>query len=351
MRLRYITPLTFPSKFVNRLQVMKMSAAFTKQADFALYIAKSGISHDQLFREYNVREPFSIKEVGEVIMPPRRFWQARKFLSVIKNEPPDTIWYVRDVLLADWICWFSRGFRKNYFFELHTVTRFSKERYQRVLGNARGVIVTGNSKEKDVRSLGIIDDKKAVLVADNGVDFSEFDALRHEKTSIRESLGLPQDKLLVVYAGTDAENYGTGVLRKAANMLIHEAEILIISGKPRNDALRYMAASDILAAPYLAANDHFKKYMSPMKVREYMAMERPIIISDLPATRFLPEDTAYFVPSGDATAFVSAVREIIKHKEEADKRAYRARKYAEMQGFSWDERARRIIDFIKTQTV
>lgn len=347
MKLDYFTPLTFPSRYVNRLQVMKMAAAFTKRADFSLYIAESRFSHEILFREYNIRSPFFIQEVGSgFFVPPRRIWQACKFLTPISNAPTETVWYVRDVLLADWLLFFSKRFRNRYFFELHTLARFSDDRYRRVLTHARGVITTNEEKKEDIIKKFPIAANR-ILVASNGVDLEEFQILKDCKTEMRKELGFAENLCHVVYAGTDAEPYGTLVLREAAQFLKNMAQVHIISGRSRNEALKYMAAADVLVAPYIPTDEHFRKYMSPMKLREYMAMERPIIVSDLPSTRaYLPQDAAFFVPAGSVQQLVLSIRSICSDAgmEERKQRVRRAATYVGQ--FSWDLRAERILHFI-----
>lgn len=346
--IHYLTPLTFPSRYVNRLQVMKMSGAFAKQVDFTLYIAESRVGHAELFRAYNIRDTFHVEEVGSVVLPPRRLWQARRFLSVVTKSKNDAVWYIRDILLADWLLFFSARFRERYFFELHTLARFSDARYRRVLCRARGIITTNEQKKKDIVDRFGIEEKK-ILVAPNGVDFEEFRVLKDRKIEIRKELGIKEEIPLVVYAGTDAEAYGTGVLRDAARLLRNNARVEIISGKPRNDALKYMAAADVLTAPYLAANDHFIKYMSPMKIREYMAMERPMVVSDLPSIRaYLPtEEYAFFASEGNHQDLARALNEALGNRDEAQRRAAHAYEMARTCGFSWETRAKHIVDFIR----
>lgn len=346
MKLYYLTPFTFPSRSVNRLQVLKMSAAFTKRADFALYIAESRLYDEELFREYNIRDPFFLKQVGKAKFPPRRFWQAWKFRPILDTALPDVVWYIRDVLLADWLLFFDKQFRNRYFFELHTLSRFSKRRYHRVLLGARGIITTNEEKKKDIiKWFGV--PAEHILVAQNGVDFDEFNVLKGRKKEIRNELGIEENIPLVVYAGTDAKEYGTDVLRDAVKLI--RGTVDIISGKPRNVALKYMAAADVLVAPYLGESDHFKKYMSPMKLREYMAMERPMVVSDLPSIRaYLPtEDCAYFTAAGDSQDLARKINDALEHREEANRRAKNAYNLAHNGGFSWDRRAERILGFMQ----
>lgn len=323
---------------------MKTSAALSKQADFALYIGKAHLPFSVLFREYNIDTPFRVEEMGLSRARPQSFWMARRYRALIQKSDPATIWYTRDVLLAFWLTFFCQAFRQRYVFELHTLARFPRLIYRRVLSHARCIITTNERKKKDIETIfGISTDK--ILVAGNGIDLAEFAALPSQEEA-RKQLGLTISKPLIVYAGTDAKEYGTGVLRNVQNILQTDAEILIVSGESRNRALLHMAAADILVAPYLDANEHFRHYMSPMKIKEYMAMGRPIIASDLPAVReILDDSSAFFAEPGNAQSLAEAIRLAVKNPAEADTRRDLAHKQAE--SFVWDRRASDILDFIE----
>lgn len=344
MRLLYFTPLTYPSRFGNRLQVMKMSAAFSTQADFALVLAKLHVPQEQIFEEYSIKKPFTVREVGLALLWPRSFWQAWRLVALISEADAGTVFYTRDVLMAFWLTFLSRRFRENYFFELHTLSRFPRWIYRRVLVSSRGIITTNARKKDDVvRIFGV--DRGRVLVRGNGIDLEEFAALPG-KEEARRQLGITTFKPLVVYAGTVAQNYGAGVMDVARRLLGGEAEIRVISGEHKTLLLTTVAA-DILIAPYLAANDHFRLFMSPMKIKEYMAAGRAMIVSDLPAIReILDESAAFFVAPGDAQALADMIRFVIAHPDEAAERAQHAEERA--RDFTWTKRAEDIIHFIES---
>ena len=348
MRLRYLTPLTYPSRLANRVQVMKMSAALSKQADFALYIENTKVPSEELFHDYSIHAPFTIKEVGQPSLWPRSFWLAWKYRALINVSEKDVVWYVRDVLLTFWLIVLSRKFRNSYIFELHTLSRFPNFVYRRVLSNAACTITTNERKKKDIQSqYGIPAD--SILVAGNGIDLEEF-SLLPSREEARRILAITTTKPLLVYTGTDEKNYGTGILREAAKILSGQTEMLIITGKPRREALMYMRAADVLVAPYLGENEHMRLYMSPMKVKEYMAEAKPIIVSDLPAVRDvgLTEKQVFFTEPGSAKALAESIQFVLTHPEEAEKRSREVRMLANQ--FTWDNRAERIINFISSKT-
>lgn len=344
MKLYYLTPLTFPSRYANRVQVMKMTAAFARTVDVVLVVAKLYEPLDAIRTAYAVNAIFSILETGYARMRPRSMWQIWRLRRIIHVADRDTVFYTRDVLMTLWLVLFSRKFRNNYFFELHTLARFPAWIYRYVLTHARGVVTTNECKKEDiVRMFGIQSDR--ILVRGNGVDVAEFDALP-AKEEARHKLNLSVSKPLVVYAGTMAEYYGARVIEEVRGLLAGDAEVCVVSGEARAKALLYMAAADILIAPYLSANDHFRLYMSPMKVKEYMATGRPMIVSDLPAVREIADESAvWLVQPGSARALADAIRYVIAHPKEGEARAQHARVLAE--GMTWDKRAQDIIHFME----
>jgi len=102
-----------------------------------------------------------------------------------------------------------------------------------------------------------------------------------------------------------------------------------------------LAACDVLVMPF-PDKPHYRKYMSPLKMFEYMASGKPIITSDLPPVRdVLSESTAVFCEPGSADSLLHALRFIIAHPEDAASRARTAA--ALVQEHSWEKRMERIL--------
>jgi glycosyltransferase involved in cell wall biosynthesis len=103
----------------------------------------------------------------------------------------------------------------------------------------------------------------------------------------------------------------------------------------------HLAASTILALPNPASaiSTHFT---SPLKLFEYMAAERPIVASDLPALREVLRDGehALLVPPGDPAALAAAIRRLLEDPALAARLAAAAR--AAVAEYGWDRRAARL---------
>jgi len=125
-----------------------------------------------------------------------------------------------------------------------------------------------------------------------------------------------------------------------------EMEFIVCTNKPRNIALKYMKASDILLAPYSAKNERIRLYSSPVKIKEYLASGTPMVVSDIPAAReIIGEGEGYFAEPDNAGDFMAEIRKILDNPEEGKRRAEKVKEKAG--DYSWQKRAETILKFIK----
>jgi glycosyltransferase involved in cell wall biosynthesis len=108
------------------------------------------------------------------------------------------------------------------------------------------------------------------------------------------------------------------------------------------------AACDILLAPYAAGartagGFDTTRWMSPLKLFEYMAAGKAIVCSDLPVLGEVLEDgaTALLAPPGDLAAWTTALDELA----DADRRNAlgEAARLRWQEAFTWDARARKVL--------
>ncbi len=85
--------------------------------------------------------------------------------------------------------------------------------------------------------------------------------------------------------------------------------------------------------------------MSPMKMFEYMASQRPIIASDLPAIKeILNPDNAFLIKSDSSISLAQSIEKILQNKILADRILKRA--YQDIKQYTWQKRVKNIINFI-----
>lgn len=116
------------------------------------------------------------------------------------------------------------------------------------------------------------------------------------------------------------------------------------------DARALQADADVLVAPFARriesdSGHDIARWTSPMKLFEYMASGRPIVVSDLPVLREVlrPEVDALMVPPEDVDAFAEALERLREDPALGERLAESAltRVAAE---FTWEIRARRILE-------
>ncbi|GAA2563973.1 hypothetical protein GCM10009861_25010 [Neomicrococcus aestuarii] len=107
---------------------------------------------------------------------------------------------------------------------------------------------------------------------------------------------------------------GLRLRRTAADIGLNPNEIFV-GRVPREEAVRYHQALDIFVVP---RNDLLvTRAVTPLKPVEAMAMERPVIASDLPALREIVVDgiTGVLVPPADSESLARAIEELVDDAE------------------------------------
>jgi glycosyltransferase involved in cell wall biosynthesis len=124
--------------------------------------------------------------------------------------------------------------------------------------------------------------------------------------------------------------------------------ILLTGFVPNADLPLYQAACDVLLMPYqqrvqASSGGDIARYLSPMKLFEYLACQRPILSSDLPVLQeVLNSQNAVLLPGDDPAAWAAALHNLRSSPELCRRLAEGARQDAD--AYTWEGRARRILD-------
>ena len=127
----------------------------------------------------------------------------------------------------------------------------------------------------------------------------------------------------------------------------HLDNILLAGFVPNADLPRYQAACDVLLMPYqrqvaASSGGDISRYLSPMKLFEYLACGRPIVSSDLPVLQeVLSSENAILLNGEDVDAWVAALQRLEAEPDLRLRLAARAR--ADAQQYSWEARAGKIL--------
>ena len=124
------------------------------------------------------------------------------------------------------------------------------------------------------------------------------------------------------------------------------SNIIINPFQTRAKVALYMKASDILVIPNSGKEKISSHYTSPLKLFEYMAAQKPIIVSDLPSIRdIVNEEDAVFAKPDSPQSFAEAIEKILGDVGLARKISLNV--YEKVKRYSWQERAKKIMEKIK----
>lgn len=272
-------------------------------------------------------------------------WMRREDI-VLTNEP-----------LPAYIASF---FSRRVVFEVHDFPERHTAFYRQLFARVHTVLCTNEWKHAQLqKQFGV--SPRTLLLERNAVEVEKFGSF--SKHAARERLGLPQGVSIVVYTGHLYEHKGADVLAEAT-ALVPEVEAVFVGGtkidvetftkrwgsnsnirvvgqRPHEEIPLWQAAADVLVLPNSAHEDISARYTSPMKLFEYMASERPIVASRVPAIQeVLREDVGYFVEADSPEALAQGIRHAITDPEAAAK-AHKAHDI--VREHSWERRAERII--------
>ncbi|MDD5031494.1 MAG: glycosyltransferase [Patescibacteria group bacterium] len=374
VKLIYLANARIPTEKAHGRQIMKMSEAFAETGSEVELVVPQRFSKikENPFLFYGVKKKFKIKKIFSldlVNLGRVGFWvQTISFLILAKiylTFKSYDILYTREQLAG--------LFFNKFVLELHSLPENISRIHKKIWPKAKYLIVLTNFIKDGLVNFGLPADK--ILIAPDGVDLKEFD-INLTKEGAREKFGLPTGKIILGYTGsfkTMGMDKGISDILKALKIILNERQdifFLAVGGSkedinyykgitqslgvannifllPRvgiRELAVYQKACDILLMPF-PYKKHYAFYMSPIKMFEYMASQRPIITSDLPAIReILNEDKAFFVKPDNPESLAEGIKEVLQNRALADKILKKA--YQDVKHYTWKNRAINIINFI-----
>jgi len=292
----------------------------------------------------------------------------------------ETIFFTRDINIAFVLITLLPNIRKKIYIELHNFPSI-KKRINRQLGILRkcaGIITLTKVMKKELINYGISNSK--ILYEPDAVDLSQF-KLKITKNDARKILNLPKNIKIFLYLGkfhTLGKEKGIPeIIKSIHHIKLKEEYKIYIVGGPMDRVNKYfriiqnykidldkvvflgrqeikniplwLKSADILLMPH-PKTIFYEKYVSPLKLFEYMCSDNPIIASNLDAIKEIlsHRNNSYLVEPGSSKSIARAIKYLINNKSLSTKIAKKA--FIDVDNYSWLKRGERIYKFIAKVT-
>lgn len=369
MKIAYLSNSYIPSKSANSIHVMKMCSAFAANGHEVTLIAKKAkdlFIDFNYYEYYDVDENFKIKlyNCGSSSFNNMLFSLKSSLFSKLHNF--DLV-YSRNLYSS----FFSTTFLKKTIHESHSPensTFISKLIFKYIYKKPSLIFITVISHSLKLIIQNEYNISKKIFVAHDGADFPK-------KSSIDLRTKQLNSDFNVVYIGHLYKGRGIDLIVRLAKLMTKN-KFHIIGGNDKDlsywkmqckdltniifygfieqkELQKYKEFADILIAPYMkkvsvsGGRGDTSKWMSPLKVFEYMAAQKPIIISDIPVLReILNDNSAIFCDPYNIQDWIDAIQKLKNDPEFSKKIALNSFKEFSIK-YSWKSRANKLINLCK----
>lgn len=371
MNIFYFSGTKLPSQNAQSIHTMKMAQAFSKTGhDVTLFAGGvNNAASDDIFNIYDTEQIFKLYLSSHFNMP--LVSDAKRLLTfagkIARVGKPNLVYGHNPLELA-----LLSPRNTPIVFEAHCLPSlpshnwaFSKLLKQKNLHSI--VVVSDVLKQAFLKKYSEIEPED-IFVAHDGADL-----IRHIRSSDNEIniLRGQTGALNIGYTGSLAPGKGIALITRIAKIR-PEYNFHIIGGKQKHvqkletkntlknlhfygyrdhaEIPSYLETFDITVAPYqhralIKTGHNMSRWISPMKIFEYMAAQKPIICSDLPTIHEIleHEHNALLLPASDEHKWGEAIDMIKDNPEEGQRLARNA--YENLRDkYTWDKRAQAITD-------
>ena len=339
MDILYISKSIIPSKTANSIHVMKMCQAFSDNGHKVVLLApdinkKYEKNIINIFEYYGVRNNFKIKKLwhpnnklGALI------YTIAIFIYLFFNKKFNLV-YGR--FLHG--CYIAALLKNKVVFETHEIIFLKK--------NYKLIIFKKLIKNKYFRKLVVISKALKKIYLDNKILNDSLIQVAHDGAdevinfNLKANLLGPSEKLKVGYVGHLYQGRGIETIISCAKEF-NDITFHIVGGLSKDveywkdsiknlnlnniffygfvtpkETSKFRNAFDIVLAPYsnrvsIQGFGDTSKFMSPLKIFEYMSHKKPIIVSDLPVIReILNEKNSILVEPDNIDLWIKAIKKL-----------------------------------------
>lgn len=367
MKLVLAAPSAIPARTANSIQSMKMAQAFAELGHQVLLLAPGAdpqVSWDELAQHYGLQQRFEIEWLT-ALSAMRRYDYALRAVRRARRWGAELL-FTRLPQAAAMAA--QRGLPT--VLEVHDLPpgRMGPPLMRSFLqgAGARRLVSISRALADDLLAAYPLPPQMLTVLPD-GVDLKRYRKLP-TPTEARHKLYLPE-RFTAGYTGHLYRGRGTDFILELAKTL-PEVTFLLVGGEPNTvadyqrraegmdnvvltgfisntDLPLYQAACDLLLMPYqqqvsASSGGDIARYLSPMKMFEYLASGRVVLASDLPVlAEVLKADNSVILPGSKTEAWAQAILELQAKPEVRQLLGENARRTAEQH--TWAARAESIL--------
>lgn len=353
MKISYIVNVDLNDKQARAVQVYSNALMFHKQLKDNFKCVCIG-KNDDIFKSIWVN---NIK---------RESSKLRKLLfhiQSIKYILETDVVYSRNLS----ILWLANFFGKKIVWEMHDgLFGFNLKLFNQLKDKLKIVVISGALKNYLIKNFSFNEEK--ILVAHDGVFLEKYDKLRNiDKSILRKSLNLPQDKIIIMHTGSLYRGRGAELFEvviknfpelyfvqvggndeniKEWKEYYKECSNILFVGHQNNDNLmKYQMSADLLFLP-LTKKSPIWWCTSPMKLFEYMATGIPILGSNVGSVgEVLNKKNAIIFDPDDEDSIINGINSFLLSKNNINELAQQAYKDVKT-NYTWGIRVKNIIEYI-----
>lgn len=371
MKIVYISNSIIPSRTANSIHVMKMCQAFADNGHQVVLLApnrkkeyEKGV--EDIYEFYGVKKSFEVRKLpfpnikGKSII-----YTFFVFLYLFINKRNIDLVYGRNLNG----CYISTKLAFQTIFESHA-PEYNTKSYKKIFfesitknKNLQKMIVISQALKNMYLENGYLSDDKIQVAHDGADEVLDFDS--------KVELFGDKNNLKVGYVGHLYKGRGIELIIECAKDLkdvtfhlvggtLKDYEywsdiiknkkmdnIFLYGFKTPKEVVKYRNSFDIFLAPYakqvsVSGNSgDTSKFMSPLKIFEYMAHKKAIIASDLPVLReVLNETNSILVNPENSIEWIEAIKKL---KDETLREKLSNKALSDFQKYTWKNRANSII--------
>ncbi len=370
MKIAYISNSVIPSRNANSIHVMKMCAAMARAGNEVTLFAPASLREEPNcgdgFAHYGIRPAFALQKIRRWPTRGRHYIYCRRAAIAAAGLQPDLV-YTRVVEAA----WFALRRGLPVVLEMHAPVEQG--------GRVQSLLFRRVKKDPGLLRIVVISEALRQIFIQRFPELQDIMLVCHDAADPMEQ-ALPAQPaaefpLRVGYVGHLYDGRGSELILRLAERTPWASFHLYGGTDEDIERVRAMAAKgsnvqvhgcvppalipgilarlDVLLAPYqrkvsVPGGGDTSRWMSPLKIFEYMAAGKAIVSSDLPVLREVlrHDENALLCDPEDVEAWGTALERLRADGEMRSRLASRALEEHRSR-YSWDARAQQVLDGIE----